>query len=319
MFPSFAAGAVAVLTATNVLGIRTGTAAQNLLTAIKVIGILALVGIGLAATGVAADPRAAPPRSTNIELAFILVMYTYGGWNVIVLVAAEVRDAKRTIVHALLLGLGAVTGIYVLAVAAFEHALGHTRLGNSGSAAADVAFSAFGAHGSTFISVLICITCLANINATVLANSRIFYAFGRRWPAFGWLGSWHPQRAAPVNALIAQGVVAITLIFVLAAGEDSFRRLVVFSAPVFWVFFLLVSIALFVFRRRGIGSSDGFRVPLYPVLPLAFSGICAFMLYASIDYAVAKLAGEALAILGLLAAGIAGSFVTRERPSDRTP
>jgi amino acid transporter len=59
--------------------------------------------------------------------------------------------------------------------------------------------------------------------------------------------------------------------------------MVAYTAPVFWTFFLLSGLTLFQFRRRG-EPSDGFRVPLYPVVPLAFSAACLYMLYSSIDY-----------------------------------
>jgi amino acid transporter len=310
-FAQLSALAVTALTVANTFGMQVGAIAQKLLTTLKVAGILVLVAAGFSLAGPSPELAAAPTQEPNLGLALVLVMYTYGGWNVIVLVAAEVHDARHNLLRALLLSLAAIVSVYVCTVLSFEHALGHTMLANSGSAAARIASAAFGAPGAVFISVLICITCLANINATILTNSRIFFAFGRRWSAFAFLGRWDEQRNAPVNSLIAQGVIAIGLIFALAAGGESFKRLVVFSAPVFWLFFLLVSGALFILRRRQPGAS-GFRVPLYPVLPLAFTAICAWMLYSSLSYAWLTLAREAMAVGGLLVAGSIAAFLFHE-------
>jgi amino acid transporter len=311
-FSVLAAFAVACLTAVNAFGLQVGTTTQKLLTAIKVLGILGLVSLGFLSPLVpnVATSSALIPGSANLELAFILVLYTYGGWNVIVLVAAEIKEPHRNLLRALVLGITVITLVYLLAVSAFEHALGHANLGLTHSAAADVARSALGDFGAIFISVLICVTCLANINATVLTNSRIFYAFGQRWPRYRWLGKWHRRYKSPVNALLAQAVIATGLIVALAAGEQSFQRLVVFSAPVFWLFFLLVSISLFVLRQRGYTAPGEFRVPLYPFLPLIFTAICAFMLYASVDYALATLRVEALAVAVVLVAGCIAAFVS---------
>ena len=56
-----------------------------------------------------------------------------------------------------------------------------------------------------------------------------------------------------------------------------------YTSPVFWTFFLLTALTLFIFRRRG-GDAPAFRVPLYPVIPLAFCAACVYMLYSSINY-----------------------------------
>jgi len=317
-FAALAAFAVAGLTAANSFGLQVGAQTQKLLTALKVLGILVLVATGFSLADVAGSVDDVPvsPGSPNGKLAFILVMYTYGGWNVIVLMAAEIETTNRNLLRALLVSLAVIAVIYILTVLSFEFALGHARLGASGSAASDVANMAFGATGKLFISALICITCLANINATLMTNSRIFVAFGRRWSTFDWLGQWHGRHRAPVNALLAQGVIAIVLIFALASGAESFTRLVIFSAPVFWLFFLLVSIALFILRARGFDTPGAFRVPLYPVLPLVFTGICIFMLHASATYAWATFGVDAIAVVGLFLVGVVASFLSRGRIAD---
>ena len=314
-FPAIAAGAVICLTVTNAFGLRVGTRAQKILTSIKVLGLLGLISIGFFSPMTGSDPPTGylPPDAIDTKLAFILVMYAYGGWNVIVLVAAEVKQARRNVLRSLVVGITIITAIYVLAVGAFEHAMGHANLAASRSAASDVVGATLGEFGAVFISLLICVTCLANINATLLTNSRIFYAFGKRWPGYVWLAGWHKRYQSPVNALTAQGAVAIILIMVLAAGERSFERLVTFSAPVFWFFFLLASVSLFVLRRRAYPATDVFRVPLYPVAPAIFSALCAFMLYASIDYAVSNLRAEAAAVAGIFVLGCAAAFVSRHR------
>ena len=311
-YPLVAVAAVIALTATNVFGLQAGTLAQKILTILKCVGILIIVALGFSLLDAEFPSTTTQAPVSRPGLAFILVMYTYGGWNVIALVAAEVHDVKRNLVRAMLWGIGIVTVIYVLAVAAFEAALGHAVLGESGSAPAVIAQSVFGGAGSAFISALIVITCLANINATLLTNSRIFYAFGRRQRAFRWLARWHA--GAPINSLMAQGAVTCALILILADGANSFQRLVVFSAPVFWLFFLLVALALFVLRRHAAPAHDGFHVPLYPYTPIAFCLLCAFMLNASTRYAMSMLGGEVLAIAGLLITGSVLAWVFRDEP-----
>jgi basic amino acid/polyamine antiporter, APA family len=61
--------------------------------------------------------------------------------------------------------------------------------------------------------------------------------------------------------------------------------MVEFTSPVFWFFILLIAVALIVLRFKYAHVSRPFRVPLYPILPLAFIGTCAYLLYRSLLYA----------------------------------
>jgi amino acid transporter len=65
---------------------------------------------------------------------------------------------------------------------------------------------------------------------------------------------------------------------------SGFQAMVEFTAPVFWLFFLLTGIALFVLRRREPGWPRPFKVPLFPLLPLLFCATCAYMLWSSLSY-----------------------------------
>jgi amino acid transporter len=60
--------------------------------------------------------------------------------------------------------------------------------------------------------------------------------------------------------------------------------MVEFTAPVFWLFFLLSGISLFVLRRREPDRTRPYRVPLFPLLPLLFCASCAWMLWSSLNY-----------------------------------
>jgi amino acid transporter len=91
---------------------------------------------------------------------------------------------------------------------------------------------------------------------------------------------------------------------------DGFQMAVEYTAPVFWLFFLLVGISLFVLRRRDPGTERPFRVPLYPVLPLLFCLTCAYLLYSSLTYT----GFGALVGLGVLAVG--GALLLYLRPSE---
>ena len=70
----------------------------------------------------------------------------------------------------------------------------------------------------------------------------------------------------------------------MEAGMRGFKLMVEFTAPVFWLFFLLVAVSLFVLRVREPDTARPFRVPLFPLLPLLFCAVCAYMLWSSLSY-----------------------------------
>jgi amino acid transporter len=79
--------------------------------------------------------------------------------------------------------------------------------------------------------------------------------------------------------------------------RQGFQTMVEYTAPVFWLFFLLTGVSLLVLRVREPDTPRPFRVPLYPLTPLVFVGLCAYVLYSSIAYTgPGALAG--LAVLG---------------------
>jgi amino acid transporter len=173
----YAAGAVAALTVINVLGVREGKWTQNLLTVVKLLGLLAIVVGAFIGTPAPAAREPAPPLPAS--LALILVLFTFGGWNEMAYVAAEVKDPRRNIVRALVIGTAAVTVLYLLVNAAFLHHLGYAGLTQSRAVA--------GVFGGRLISALICVSALGALNGLIFAGARISYAMGaehRRAPCW---------------------------------------------------------------------------------------------------------------------------------------
>jgi amino acid transporter len=82
-----------------------------------------------------------------------------------------------------------------------------------------------------------------------------------------------------------------------------------YTAPVFWLFFFLVGMSVFIFRRWEPDAERPFRVPFYPVTPLLFSGVCVYMLYSSLAYT----GKGALVGVGVLALGVLLLLIGKRR------
>ncbi|MCX7015322.1 MAG: amino acid permease, partial [Candidatus Sumerlaeota bacterium] len=252
----YAAAAVVALTVVNVIGVKQGKWTQNVLTVAKALGLLAIVVTGLAAPGpsggagplVGAAASAGPGSITlgGVQLALILVLFTYGGWNEMAYVAAEVKRPQRNIVRALVIGTLAVISLYLLVNGAFLRALGYEKMAASQAVAVDTMATAFPSAARRAISVLICVSALGAVNGLVFTGARISYALGSEHAAFRALGRWNARTGTPVWSLVAQG--ALSLAIVLAAG--SFLDAILYSAPVVWAFFLATGLSVFRLRRK---------------------------------------------------------------------
>lgn len=301
-----AAGLVVALVALNVAGLRLAAGAQGALTALVVLGLAAVIAIGL---GLPPAPLAAPGDAAGAGgafspaagLALVFVLFAYGGWNEAAYVSAELRGGRRAIATALVLSLAVVTALYVLANVAYLRGLGFERLQGSTTVAADLLDRAAGPAGVAAVSLVVAIAAVTSANATLLLGSRLCWAFGQDHPGFSALGRWSARASTPVNAVLAQGTIALALVGFGIASRRGFETMVAYTAPVFWLFFLLTGAAVVVLRRRDPAAPRPFRVPLYPFTPALFCAACAYLLWSSLAYAGPGAAlGVAVLVAGLV-------------------
>jgi APA family basic amino acid/polyamine antiporter len=236
----------------------------------------------------------------------VFVLLTFGGWNDAAYISADLRDS-RTIVRALLLSVAGITLLYLLVNWAYWYSLGLQGMARSEAVATDVLARAFGPGAGKAVAVMVAMAALTSINATLIVGARTAGALGRDWPRLSMLAGWDRRRGVPVNGMVAQCLFALALIGLGAGFQDGFRAMVEYTAPVFWLFFLLVGVALFRLRGRDRGRPRPFSVPLYPLVPLLFCASCAGMLWSSVSYVSAQRMGgfnAAWVGIAVLASGV---------------
>jgi amino acid transporter len=307
----YAAIGVVALTALNVAGTLESKGVQKIMQFLLFAGLAVLVIAGLMAGG-QAKPAAAGAGG-SFGLAMIFVLLTFGGWNEAAYLSGEVRDARRNMIRILLYGILTVTAVYLLVNIAYLAALGLGGVRDSKAVAADVARLALGEKGALVIALVVCLAALTTMNAAIFTGARTTYAMGQDFAFFAKLGAWRASGSTPANALILQGAITLILIIASAVTPDGFSAMVAYTSPVFWTFFLLTALTLFVFRRRG--GDAPFRVPLYPIVPIAFCGVCVYMLYSSINYVrfAVEFGVAVFAGLVIMALGIPLYFLARRR------
>lgn len=307
----YAAAIIMIMTALNAAGIRQGRVTQRALVGAILLGLLfvSIAGYSL----VSPDPSAVSDKvhlagSPAAGKAMIFVLLTYGGWNEAAYLSAEIRNPNRNIVRALLYSIGLITFIYLTINAVFVTSMGLPAMSNSQAIAADLMDKALGKDGTWIISLLVILAALSTLNAAIITGARTNYALGQNFSAFSFLGRWHSRGETPVNALLIQAVISLMLIVLGTGTRSGFTMMVEYTAPVFWFFFLLVGLSIFVLRRKDRSAVRPFRVPLYPLMPLVFCGVCVYMLQSSLLYT-----GKGSIIgIGVLVAGIPLLLFTKQ-------
>jgi APA family basic amino acid/polyamine antiporter len=305
------AAAVVVLALTNAAGVVFGKGVQNALVVTKVLGLGGIILVG----AFRARPdafHASPPEggAPALGVAMILVLYAYGGWNDAALVAADLRQ-RRDITRALVLGTVGITVIYLAVNAAYILGLGFDEARRfRPTIASDLLRAGLGETGGQIMNVLVMVSALGAVNGLLFTRTRLGAALGADHRLFAVLDRWHPTLKTPVWSLAVQSAITLAMIFLVgtASGQAAingmlaplrlgpvpweeyhggFDTIFAGTAPVFWAFFLLTGLSLFVLRVKDPKVERPFAlpVPLFPLLPLAFCGMCAFGLYSAGTYA----------------------------------
>ncbi len=300
-----AAISVVVLTGLNMIGTRYSKRLQWVFTVLTLAALGAVLIACLSASG--GEPIStvsAAPLSGNtaglLGMGMVFVLLTYGGWNEAAYLSGELRDPGRNMSRVLLIGTAVVTGAYVLTNLALLEIFGLQGLRDTPALGAEVMQLAAGPYAAALLSLTICATALSTINGTIITGARVYYALGRDVPRLHALAGWSPRNETPVSALLVQGVITLALVGLGAFSQNSVQTMVAYTAPVFWIFMLLVAASVWRLRRLDPDRHRPFRVPLFPLPPLLLALTCAGLVVSSAMYAGAG----ALIGLVVLAAGI---------------
>lgn len=300
----YAAATVIFITGLNLYGTGQSRKAQNVMASVIV---LILVGLGIASFLTESFQNPAETRQfwsfpglESTGSAMIFVLLTYGGWNEAAYLSAEIKDVKKNMAWVLATGLTIITLIYVLVNGAYLHILGLEELQQAETVGANFTEKILGTEGAISVAVIVIIASLSTTNATVITGARTNYALGRDFKVLGFLGNWHSKRNTPFNALLVQGVISLLLVVLGTFTQEAVTTMVDYTAPVFWLFLLLSTMSIFIFRYRHNENEFPYKVPLYPLTPVLFILACFYMLYSSLVFTgPGALFGVAILCLGV--------------------
>jgi basic amino acid/polyamine antiporter, APA family len=280
---------IALLTATNMLGVTLGAAIQTVFSVVKVGALAALVLVGLT---LFQQPDIAAANFSNlwgtgdwslavipaIGAAMVGSLFASDAWNNVTFAAAEVQNPSRNLPRALAIGTGTVSLLYILANVAYLNVLPFAGDPNGGDvlarglqyAAQDRVGTAavevvLGAGAAGIMAVAILLSTFGCNNGLILSGPRVYYAMARDNLFFQRAGTLHPAWRTPVFGLVAQAVWASVLC--VSGTYGQLLDYVIFAAL---VFYFLTTIALFRLRRTRPDLPRPVEAFGYPVLPALY-------------------------------------------------
>jgi amino acid transporter len=312
-----AAVAIALTATFNYVGLRWGSLVQNLTTLAKYGGLLFIIllalAIGLPQTGGHYTP-AVPDGSFHIAafgLALVSVLWAFDGWADLSFVAGEVKDPRRNLPRAIIIGTVAVIAIYLLANVAYMAVLPVDEIRHSKLVAADVAHRLMGAPGVVLVATTVMLSTFGTLNGTLLTAPRIFFAMADDGLFFRKVAAVHPKYGTPyVSILLTTG---LGVVFVLGR---TFEQLADAFVTAVVPFYALAVAAIFVLRRRK-DYDPPFRVPLYPIVPALFIVATLFLLANALIDPSSRWATAA--VLGIIVAGVPVYYLTVGRRGAAVP
>jgi APA family basic amino acid/polyamine antiporter len=261
-----------LLTAVNLLGTRRAAWMQGASTVAKV---AALAGLVLLAFLLPTPARAASvPSAGSVTLAGVgvalgAVLFAYDGFAGATFLAGEMKDPRRTLPRATVLGVLIVVLVYVAAVGAYLHVLGVGGVAASARLVSDVAGAVLGDRGAILFGAAVLASTFGLVSAYVLQSPRIYYAMARDGATYEGFGGLN-RAGVPAFGLVMQAEWASLLVL-----WGTFDQLVGFVIVSSWTFNALTGLALWRLRRARPDAERPYRAPL--LAAIAFTLASAFV------------------------------------------
>ena len=315
-----AASIVVLCSAIHGTSITWGSWFQNLFTGLKVLLILVFV-----AMAVRADPShtvSVLPDATGLmelvspgfAVSLVFVTYAYAGWNGAVYIVGEIRDPQRNMPRSLVLGTALVTVLYVMLTFVFLYTVPASEMAGEVEVGYLSGRVIFGDIGGQVMSIFIALLLVSTVSAMVYLGPRVTQAMGEDSRALRWLATTN-DRGIPANSILFQAALALAFIY-----TSTFEQVLIYAGFTLTLSMMLTVAGVFVLRWRMPEVSRPYTTWGYPVTPLVFLALNAWILvYVFIDKPAESLVGLGIVGAGALLYLISRWFIFEEAVSDEAP
>jgi APA family basic amino acid/polyamine antiporter len=267
---------IAALTYVNVVGLRWGTLLQNLSTWTKFAAMAAFVVLGFAigkgdwshfrSHGIGLTMGLHPTQLISVMgVALIAVFWAYDGWVYITWVAGEVKEPRRNVPLAMVLGVLVVGAIYLAMNMTYLYALPLSEIAKRETIVHDAATALFSPRAAVWLSLMIAVSCFSAAATCTLSGARIYLAMAQDGVFFKRMAVIHPKWRTPAFSLIGQGIWAALL--TLSGRYDQLYTYVIYGMVLSYT---LTVIGMFLLRWKRPDIPRPYRCTGYPWLPAIY-------------------------------------------------
>ena len=267
---------IAVLTYVNVVGLRWGALMQNVSTWTKFAAMATFVVLGFAigkghwanfsSHGASLTMGLSPGQFISaMGIGLIAVFWAYDGWVYITWVAGEVKEPRRNVPLAMVLGIVVVGVIYMAMNLTYVYAMPLSEIAQHETIAHAAATVLFSPRAAIWLSATIAISCFSAAATCTLSGARVYLAMAQDGVFFKRMAVIHPKWRTPAFSLIGQGAWAAIL--TLSGRYDQLYTYVIFGMVLSYT---LTVIALFILRWKRPNLPRPYRCAGYPWLPAIY-------------------------------------------------
>ncbi|HUE52930.1 MAG TPA: amino acid permease [Terriglobales bacterium] len=297
---------IAVLTYVNVVGLRWGALLQNLSTWTKFAAMAAFAILGFAigkghwtnfgGHGVGLTMGLGPGQFISaMGIGLIAVFWAYDGWVYITWVAGEVKEPRRNVPLAMVLGILVVGVIYMAMNVTYVYAMPVSEIAKHETIAHAAAAALFSPHAAIWLSATIAVSCFSAAATCTLSGARVCLAMAQDGVFFKRMAEIHPKWRTPAFGLIGLGIWSAVL--ALSGRYDQLYTYVIYGMVLSYT---MTVIGLFVLRWKRPDIPRPYRCTGYPWLPGIYVAIgAAWTLNTIITRPTEALAGTIIVLIGV--------------------
>lgn len=287
--------ALSAIALTTLINCAAVSVSGNFATVLTVVKVLVLIAVGVGAfaysggdwghlsqanVGGACEGVAVTTGGfAGLAAAMLGALWAYDGWNNIAFMAGEVKEPERNLPRALIVSMLIVMALYVFVNVSYYHVLSPTQIASvpaSSSTAAEVIRRLLGATAVTLMAAAMMTSSFGALHASILATARVPYAMAKDGLFFSGLAKLS-KAAVPVRSLIVLAIWSSVL--ALSGSYDVLTDYAIFALTMFYA---LTAGAVFVFRKRYPNEARPYRTLGYPVVPLLYILVSAWLILTTI-------------------------------------
>lgn len=263
----------ALLAWVNIVGAKQAMRSVGILTLLKFLPLLILVGAGLSYVEfdqVLLIPADLPGYS-EIGLAALISIYAFVGWEGALIPAGEAKNPAQDMPRAMFWALGSVTLLYVAIQYVSLAAL--PTLASSSRPLVEVANALMGPTGAIILTIGVVVSVGGNVASNIFTTPRVTYAISREGNLPPWFGEVHKTYLTPANSILFFTVIVFAL-----AAYGSFVWLAAISALTRILIYMLCIGAIPKLRKKMTVSTDTYKLPGGYIIPAGALIICTWLL-----------------------------------------